>query len=344
MRMGRWGAIVSALAIAAVLALAGIATGSGSSIATFQFTPTAVPKTTFQKGKLSVHTHTNYTGGTATDRAQLSFDDDLKIDTDGIPRCNPSMISGNISLKLAMARCGDARVGTGRAQANAAVPGDAKGCVLAFNGRPSAGRPTLLLFTRVQAVGSIDCSNPANNTNGNVSVLLSGLIRSASGDFGAQLDVNNITTVATLPLSDFRVTVERGNYVSARCNDANREWNLRTRFTYVNPSGTQTVNDTQSCQVRTPPAPPNTRITKAKIKKKRGKAKFNFNATGQATGFQCQLKRKGHGSKPFRSCSSPKKYKRLKRGKYTFKVRAVGPGGKDPSPATKSFKSKRKRR
>ncbi len=35
---------------------------------------------------------------------------------------------------------------------------------------------------------------------------------------------------------------------------------------------------------------------------------------------------------------SPQTYKHLKPGKYRFAVRAVGPGGTDPSPAKKRFK------
>jgi hypothetical protein len=230
-------------------------------------------------------------------------------------------------------------VGSGRAEANAMMPGDVKGCVLAFNGQPSSGRPTLILFTRLQVTGSINCSSPATNTNGNTSVTLLGVLKGASGDFGTQLDVNNIPQ--TLPLSDFKVTVEKGSYVSARCHDANREWNLRTKFTYTSPSSTQTVNDSQTCQVSQVVGPPDTKITKSKISQKRKKAKFKFKATGTATGFECKLRGKGH-KKGFRSCDSPKKYKHLKKGKYTFKVRAVGPGGKDPSPAKKRFKIKRR--
>src|ERR1700752_1552127 len=229
MRMGRRSAIVTALAIAGALSAAGVALGAGDSTATFEFTPDKVPKDTYRKGSLFVHTHTTYSGlgSTFTSRAQLNFDDDLRISTQGIPRCNTARVSGNITMQQAMAACGNARVGNGRAEANLATPGDIKGCVLAFNGQPSGGRPTLLLFTRLQIPGSINCSNPAQNTDGNGSVLLQGLLKGASGDFGRQLDGNNIPQTA--PLSDFRVTVERGSYVSARCNDADRQWNLRTK-------------------------------------------------------------------------------------------------------------------
>ncbi len=81
-------------------------------------------------------------------------------------------------------------------------------------------------------------------------MLLEGVIKGASGDYGFQLDINHITSSATLPLSDFRVRVKRGRYVSARCHDKSRKWNLKTKFTYVNPSGTQTVNSHQDCRIR----------------------------------------------------------------------------------------------
>ena len=92
-----------------------------------------------------------------------------------------------------MAACGRAKVGSGKAQAKLPAP-VRKGCVLAFNGKPSGGRPTLLLFTRAKrATVTINCSSPPTNTNGNTNVLLVGVLKGASGDFGTQLDINHIT-------------------------------------------------------------------------------------------------------------------------------------------------------
>jgi hypothetical protein len=82
---------------------------------------------------------------------------------------------------------------------------------------------------------------------------------------------------------------------------------------------------------------PNTRITGATISSRKHRASFRFKATGVATGFRCELKRAGHAAR-LRHCSSPKAYKRLERGKYVFEVRAVGPGGADPTPARKRFR------
>jgi hypothetical protein len=81
---------------------------------------------------------------------------------------------------------------------------------------------------------------------------------------------------------------------------------------------------------------PDTKITKATISSSKHAATFKFKAVGTAKGFQCELK---HGKKAsFKSCHSPKTYKHLKPGKYTFEVRAVGSGGPDKTPAKKSFK------
>ena len=63
------------------------------------------------------------------------------------------------------------------------------------------------------------------------------------------------------------------------------------------------------------------------------KAKFKFSSPDAATGFECSI-----DGKPFTACSSPKKYKRLKRKKHTFEVRAIGAEGTDPTPATYKWK------
>jgi alpha-tubulin suppressor-like RCC1 family protein len=115
--------------------------------------------------------------------------------------------------------------------------------------------------------------------------------------------------------------------------------------------------------------PKGTQITKAKItqgkKKKKAKAsskskrkptaraKFSFTAPGAVSGFECMLvkpkpkkskgkKKKKKRKKPkFSRCSSPKQYKKLKKGRYTFKVRAVNILGADANPAVRKFRIKR---
>ncbi len=80
--------------------------------------------------------------------------------------------------------------------------------------------------------------------------------------------------------------------------------------------------------------PPAVRITSAKVSEHT--AKFSFAAVGgTATSFQCALERgatkhavrAAAGSPAFATCRSPKLYRGLKAGSYTFSVRAVGAGG-----------------
>jgi hypothetical protein len=54
--------------------------------------------------------------------------------------------------------------------------------------------------------------------------------------------------------------------------------------------------------------------------------------------LECALKRPKTPEPAFSACTSPKTYKRLKVGRYTFKVRAFNSAGADPTPATKGFK------
>ena len=87
--------------------------------------------------------------------------------------------------------------------------------------------------------------------------------------------------------------------------------------------------------------PKGTRITKAKIKRQKGKATFRFTAPGAITGFECALVKRdgGKNKKPhFSKCGSPKAYKNLKPGRYTFRVRARDILGADPVAARKKFK------
>jgi hypothetical protein len=101
----------------------------------------------------------------------------------------------------------------------------------------------------------------------------------------------------------------------------------------------QTVTATFT-QVASPPRPkpPNTAKLKAKINQKKRTARFTFKGNGSVTGFQCKLTRQSKKLRRWRKCKSPATYKHLKRGRHVFYVRAVGPGGPDPSPAKKSFR------
>jgi CSLREA domain-containing protein len=80
--------------------------------------------------------------------------------------------------------------------------------------------------------------------------------------------------------------------------------------------------------------PPETKIVKGPPRKTHKRTvKFKFVSSEAGSTFQCKLDRK-----PFKRCSSPKKYKKLKPGKHLFKVRAIDAAGNvDPTPAKRKF-------
>jgi len=87
-------------------------------------------------------------------------------------------------------------------------------------------------------------------------------------------------------------------------------------------------------------ASPETTITKGPKKKtKKKQTTFEFNATESAT-FNCTL----DGREQFKPCTSPTTFK-VKKGKHTFTVRATDASGNaDPTPASQSWKVKKKKR
>jgi hypothetical protein len=108
----------------------------------------------------------------------------------------------------------------------------------------------------------------------------------------------------------------------------------------MTPTPTPTVTPTPTATPTPGAGPPNTKLTRTRIKAKKGRATFTFAASGSTTGFQCALTKRG--KKPaFKPCRSPKTYKHVRPRRYVFRVRAVGPGGRDATPATKRFKLRR---
>jgi hypothetical protein len=88
----------------------------------------------------------------------------------------------------------------------------------------------------------------------------------------------------------------------------------------------------------TPPETKLTSVPKPTITATR--ATFRFSASEAGSTFRCRLDKK-----PFTVCRSPATYKKLKLGKHTFQVVAVDAAGNaDPTPASKRFRVKKRRR
>jgi|RhiMetdeSRZDD1v2_1073273.scaffolds.fasta_scaffold1328019_1 hypothetical protein len=254
MRIRRRSALIFALVAGGALIVAAVAMATTSSF-TFSFSPSKVPKKTYKAGALSSNLVTKYTvpgnnvPGGAVERTQLFLDQNWKINPKAAAKCSTQQLAGK-TMKGAMKVCGKAKVGSGTATANANGAFIIKGCVLLFNGQPKGGKPTLQVFTRIQGSNPsiISCANPASNTQGNGTVLLTGVLKDASAPYGKVLDVNHITQSASFPLEVFNTVIKKGNYISARCKAANKTWNMKVIWTYNN-NAKRIVKRTQPCQV-----------------------------------------------------------------------------------------------
>ena len=255
MRIRRRYAVLGAMGAAVAVTAVGVAIAAPTSTFTFKTSPSTAPKNTFKSGSLFTNLSTHYTNpgnnnpGGAVERTQIFLDKNFKINPAATPKCAPSQLR-NKTMKQAMAACGNALVGKGTATASANGLFTINGCVLLFNGQPQSGNPTLQVFTRVQASNpsSISCTNPSQNSQGNATVLLNGVLKPATAPYGKVLDVNHITQSATFPLEVFKTTIAKGNYLSRRCNAADKLWRMKVTWTYNN-NTKRTVSKTQQCTV-----------------------------------------------------------------------------------------------
>jgi hypothetical protein len=255
MRIRRRFAVIIAIAAAGALAVSGIALAATTSTFSFKFSPSSVPKQTFKAGSLFTNLVTHYDNpgnnkpGGAVERTQIYLDKNWKINPSAAAKCSASQLAGK-TMKQAMGACSKALVGKGTAQATANGLFNINGCVLLFNGKPQNNLPTLQVFTRVQVSNpsSISCANPGSNSGGNSTVLLTGVLKNATSPYGKVLDVDNITQKAAFPLTIFKTTIKKGNYISARCAAADKTWRMQTTWTYNN-NVKKTVKRTQPCTV-----------------------------------------------------------------------------------------------
>lgn len=178
-------------------------------------------------------------------RLRIYSDDDVRIDTKGLPICVASQVQGTTTPQ-AKARCRTALIGQGATIA--VIGGDPEaplpGFALVFNGKPQGGRPTLLVHTRTPATA--------------LTTVLTSVVKPASGDYGTVLD----SKIPPLPFNTALVSFQskvhktwtfrgkRHSYYSARCGDENRTWNSKATDNYGGGNPPLTATATQKCAVR----------------------------------------------------------------------------------------------
>ncbi|HET7589077.1 MAG TPA: hypothetical protein VFK14_02670 [Solirubrobacterales bacterium] len=93
-------------------------------------------------------------------------------------------------------------------------------------------------------------------------------------------------------------------------------------------------------QSSAPPKRPKTKL-KVRVDRRKRQARFVFAGSGGVgrLHFKCKLSRQSKKLRRWRSCSSPKVYKRLRKGRHLFEVKAVDSTGRaDATPAKAKFK------
>ena len=95
-------------------------------------------------------------------------------------------------------------------------------------------------------------------------------------------------------------------------------------------------------EIRTPATDdcraPDTEIKGVKVRRRRRRATIAFGAADPGARFLCRL-----DARPFASCTSPVTYRRLKRGRHTFQVRAIDSfGNVELAPAVRRFRVRRR--
>ncbi len=238
----------------------GTSTTDNKSCVNFQ----VLPNHSATSNSLFVHTHTNYAhpgnkaqGGFAK-TVTLLFSDDFAITPGTVPTCTTAQLSGK-NISQAWNTCGPGAVASHNAylspatavsgKTSTAPPSNFPGCTMVFRGPNSGANSTVILYSRVTLVanGTANCANPATNTLGNTTVLLTGTIAPAGvAGFGKKLTVPGIDALP-LPLDDFTAILKRGGYFKANsCTPS--PWKVRGTFAYSGTGqATDTSNTTQAC-------------------------------------------------------------------------------------------------
>jgi hypothetical protein len=241
-----------ALAVTAALAANPAGPGPDGNLQGMKSTvsPSKLSKSKFQPASLKLVTDlSNAVTGNGVpvpaNRAVLDFDKNVKLYTKGIPTCTNAKLQ-NTSTSQAKAACSRAIVGHGSATVLIPVGPQVftePVTVTAFNGRPSGGRPVILVHT----FGS----TPVQNTT----ILIGTISNYNRHGYGPRLDVQ-IPPIAggTGSLTHFQTTVNRKyryrgkkrSYVSAKC-PKNKKLKSRGAFTFMD-NQTLTPTYVQRCK------------------------------------------------------------------------------------------------
>jgi hypothetical protein len=245
--------ITGVLALGVAVAVSGIAAAAaGDPVQKIDavVSPKKLPASDLKPAKLHVTTETFYDSGTGADdparippkasKAVISLPDNLEFDPSVVPQCKTDI--STLSSDAAIAACKTSQVSTASTTKNAAVaavplgPGQSRvnldARVVAFNGPKQGGKPSILLHSYIPQL--------------NVTTLLVGVLKNASGKYGNKLDV----TIPPLAggagaIRMFSVEIKKGAYVQGTCPANDKTLHFAGAFT--TDVGVLKATDTVKC-------------------------------------------------------------------------------------------------
>jgi hypothetical protein len=245
-------AAVAATVITTSVAFAGpVVTGKDGNTQSIDavISPKKLSKTALRPATLKVTTKTTTTtaaNGVPSPAIQaiVDFDKNAKLFTKGLPTCDSAKLQST-STEAALAACGSAKIGSGKASVLLPVGVQVftePTTVTAFNGVPKGGKPVVLLH----AYGAA----PVQTT-----LVLVGTVSNYNKEgYGPRLQLD-IPAIAggTGALTDFQVTInkkftykgKRRSFVSAKCSS--KKLKARGAFTFKD-GETLTALSTQTCK------------------------------------------------------------------------------------------------
>ena len=237
--------LIGALALALSLAVAGsVIAATATQTIDGKISPSKLPKKKFKNATINVTTATSDADNPSgippkAVRAQVDFPSNVRFKTTKVPQCTDSL--ENTDRETAIGLCGDAKVSKdGGSHATVALPlgpggarVDMPASVMAFNGPEKGGKPTLILWTRIDAVSATS--------------ILNGVLKDAPGSaYGKRLDVTvPLIAGGAGALAEFNAKVNKGNYVQARC--ASKTMKFRGTFNYTD-APKQVATDSHNCK------------------------------------------------------------------------------------------------
>jgi len=185
-----------------------------------------------------------------TSSVTLRFDDDIKLNLNGIPACPAAEVTGK-NVAAAWEQCGPGADTNPPTEGNAYLstglganvsgfgstvpPGNFAACTMIFKG---ADNNHVTIYARAPVTPGTGCNTPASNTQGTTTVVFTGTLshQPAASPYDVTLAVPG-TSAANPALDDFYASLSRGAAFQARCPAGQSPHKIQGTWTYTPVAG-----------------------------------------------------------------------------------------------------------